>query len=499
MRLFVIHSDIQMTGKPFLKLTSKMLFFLVATILLCRWTSNYALIPILGVGVFFALSNQRGKALVFYLLLPFLTIINPLVLPKVGLFSAFARGGTLVMSGALLVAAVRSPGKQTLPFGVMYLYLVVAFVSSLQGYFPLISLLKVVNFLVFLLGIHIGTRNLHHRPEDILLLRATLFAFAILIVLGSLLTLPFPGVAYYISLKRAISEIGLQSAGDMVYTREKFSLFSGITNHSQFLAPMLACLAGWLACDMLLIEKRITRIHAILLALIPVLLFMTRSRAGFFAFLAMGIMVYFYCLPKIALPAKVKGRLSGIMVSFLVILTLVGVIYEAKDSLISRWLRKSDDLAEDTRTLNEAVTGSRQGLIEQSLNDYRRARLLGSGFQVQENHRALYDAGIINLFSASIEKGLLPLMVLGETGILGAITFSLFLWSFWIGCAQKRYIATFTLFVVFLSTNIAEATFFSPGGGGGILWMVCVVGGFLIDMTVYIERNGTQPQLMRRT
>ncbi len=485
----MIQSNIQITGKPFLTLTAKILLLLVLTILLCRFTKNYALIPIIGAGVFFALSYQRGKALIFYLLLPFLTIINPLILPKVGFFSAFARGGTLVMSVALLISAIRSPGKQALPFGVMYLYLAVAFLSSLQGYFPLISLLKIVNFLVFILGIHIGTRNLHHRPNDILLLRATLFAFAILIVLGSLMTLPFPAIAYYTSLASIISNEGIQYATNMMGSYGRMGLFSGLTIHAQFLAPMLACLAGWLLCDMLLIEKRIAKLHAILLALIPVLLFMTRSRAGLLAFVVMLIMVYFYCLPKTSLPSAIKGRVAGIMLSFLVVLLVGGVILEAKDSLISRWIRKSDDLSEDTRTLNEAVTESRQGLIEQCLHDYRRAPLLGSGFQVSESHREQYEAGIINLFSASIEKGILPLMVLGETGILGLSVFLIFLWSFWMGCGNKRYIATFTLFVVLLSTNMAEATFFSPGGGGGILWMICIVGGFLIDMSGVLQQR----------
>ena len=29
---------------------------------------------------------------------------------------------------------------------------------------------------------------------------------------------------------------------------------------------------------------------------------------------------------------------------------------------------------------------------------------------------------------------------------------------------------------------MAEMTFFSPGGGGGIEWLVTVVGGFVIDL-----------------
>ena len=80
-------------------------------------------------------------------------------------------------------------------------------------------------------------------------------------------------------------------------------------------------------------------------------------------------------------------------------------------------------------------------------------------------------------------------MVLGETGILGAICFLFFLLSFYYTCSQRRYFVTITMFTVFLVTNMGEATFFSPGGGGGISWMICVVGGFTIDTLLLFRRS----------
>ena len=44
---------------------------------------------------------------------------------------------------------------------------------------------------------------------------------------------------------------------------------------------------------------------------------------------------------------------------------------------------------------------------------------------------------------------------------------------------------------MFLVTNMGEATFFSPGGGGGFLWMLCVVGGFALD-TILLYRSNVE-------
>ena len=82
-------------------------------------------------------------------------------------------------------------------------------------------------------------------------------------------------------------------------------------------------------------------------------------------------------------------------------------------------------------------------------------------------------------------------MVLGETGILGTFFFFLFLGSFYYTCSRRKYYITMTLFSVFLVTNMGEASFFSPGGGGGFGWMMCVVGGFALD-TILLYRNNVE-------
>jgi len=80
-------------------------------------------------------------------------------------------------------------------------------------------------------------------------------------------------------------------------------------------------------------------------------------------------------------------------------------------------------------------------------------------------------------------------MILGEGGIVGAFAFLAFLVSFYHKCKKRRLMVTSAMFTTFLASNMGEATFFSPGGTGGILWMICVVGGFVVDTVVISSQD----------
>ena len=84
-------------------------------------------------------------------------------------------------------------------------------------------------------------------------------------------------------------------------------------------------------------------------------------------------------------------------------------------------------------------------------------------------------------------------MVLGETGVIGAVVFAIFLISFYTTSCSRRLYVTAALFAVLLATNMGEATFFSPGGGGGVLWTISIIGGYCIDMNLARDRNLPPP------
>ena len=102
-------------------------------------------------------------------------------------------------------------------------------------------------------------------------------------------------------------------------------------------------------------------------------------------------------------------------------------------------------------------------------------------------HEAAYREKRISLLSAPIEKGIIPLMVLGETGIIGFLIFVVFLFSFYKTCIRKRYRVLLCSFTTLMALNMSESTFFSPGGST-MQWTIAVIGGFTLDLIINQEK-----------
>jgi len=267
-------------------------------------------------------------------------------------------------------------------------------------------------------------------------------------------------------------------AADMLSDLSGMSLFCGVTWQSQALAPILALVNAWLLCDMLIIQKRFTKLHMVMLLCIPAMLYMTRSRAGLVAYVVSIGLSYFFALRSSGLSTRKKSSLRQSMTGMAVIGVMVIGVWMIRSTALLQWIRKTDDVNLDSRSLAEAFTSSRMGLIEIGWDSFLKNPFLGIGFQVSEIQ--LYYKDSLSLFSAPIEKGFLPTMVLEETGLIGAFAFVFFLSIFINSCRKKELYATLILFFTFFATNLAEATFFSPGGTGGLLWCY-VAAGFVID------------------
>ena len=236
--------------------------------------------------------------------------------------------------------------------------------------------------------------------------------------------------------------------------------------------------------DLLFVEGRVRLPHLGLLALALPLLFLTRSRVALLSLVVSLSLVYFNLPRKIVVDQRMKKWLGHILLVGGVALMVVVVFAEIKGNTISRWMRKTDNVQADQRSLSEALTASRQGVMEMCMDDFRRNPLLGMGFQVAEYTRLNAEQSKGLILSSPIEKGVIPVMVLGETGIVGAIIFGAFLLAFYKGCSEKRLYITLTMMTVFLTINMGEATFFSPGGIGGVEWVICIIGGYVLDMLI---------------
>lgn len=475
------------------KLAFKQVIIFCLWVALARISRGFILPVMTLLGMVWAVRRESGKALSMYAMLLMMTAINPNILPNVGMmYSLGLRFGPLMIG--LTLAAIEGLGnkKQSLPLGMMLLYLVVAAFSSAGGWCPEVSYLKLINFLVFLLGIWMGTKGLQNRTQDVFILRGTLLALCAFLIVGSAVLWPFPGISTLNALAhlRDVDDVVMKNKiiQEMIDSGG-MTMFCGVMNQSQALSPVLSCAFAWTMCDLLFVEGRSRGPHIMLLILALPLLYLTRSRVALVGVLVALTMVYFYLPGRLAVNGKMKSWLGHILLLGGVALIAAAGIAEARSNAITRWLRKTEDVKTDQRTLSEAFTGSRQGLIEMCMDDFHKRPVLGMGFQVAEYTREYATRGKGLILSSPIEKGVIPIMILGETGVIGMTVFILFLISFYFGCANKRLFICITMMALLLSLNMGEATFFSPGGIGGPQWMFCLVGGYALDLAAGSKWN----------
>jgi len=469
-------------NKGFIKQVIVSLLVLAMTIVICRFTSGIGSIVLGLAGVAFAAQRKVGLFVTCYLMLPMLTMVSTALVGK----STFLVWGTRV--GQLLIVLMAFPlinalkTRHKLPLNGLWAYLFCAVLSSIGGWFPLISYLKIVNFGMFLFGLMLIAREMQGKEEDLMQMRAAFMAFVIFILLGSCLSYFVPSVGYSMAHNRLLAYGGTGTAEQMV-SEGTGLLFSGVTNHSQTLGFTAPVVTAWLLCDMLLVAQKVTSLHLLLLGCGSILMFMSRSRTAFVTFVVAVTLIWFYCLPRAQMSRKVKNRIAVVFTGMMFLVIIAAIVLQIKNQTFSKWLRKTEDVGGDTRSLVDAMTASRMGLIDVSMYDFHKNPFLGMGFQVMAWHRPAYQAGMITLFSAPIEKGVLPIMVLGEGGVLGFIVFMGFLCVFYGTCIRRGYNATLTLFTTYIASNMSEASFFSPGGGT-MGWTMTVLGGFCIDMIV---------------
>lgn len=460
---------------------------------LARVSRGASLAVMTMLGVAWAFSGKFGQAISIYAMLFIMVVLNPVILPKSGmLYSLGLRFGPLLIGLALAMRGAMTTSRQALPLGMMLLFLLVASFSSIGGWCPMVSYMKLVNFLVFFLGIWLGTKGLQNDQTGVMVLRATLLALCAFLIAGSAAIWPFPGVSTLNAVRNYgdIEDLAIRNEIiKEIIDSGSMTLFCGVTFHSQTLSPLLTCAFAWVVCDLLFVERRFRWPHIALLILALPLLYLTRSRVALLGVTVALALVYFYLPRKLSLDRRMKRWLGHILMVGGVALVAVMAIAEVQNNAISRWVRKTDDVKTDQRSLSEAFTASRQGLIEMCMDDFRQNPLLGMGFQVAE-YTQEYSKGSKGLIlSAPIEKGVIPIMILGETGIVGIIVFATFMLVFYSGCANRRLYMTIVLMTVLLALNMGEATFFSPGGIGGPQWMFCIVGGYTLDLMLDFKRK----------
>lgn len=408
-------------------------FFLILTAMVFSSPQNaFKAIAIAGLGLMLHYSLVP-KSLVWTparLVLPFLVLLR---------FSFdLARLGTTLFASPTYVAFV--------------LYVaVMAMCSIISGWYTQIALLKLANFWAVSSAVLAGVVVLRRMRVDL--------------------------TEWFVSLIAAATMMGMLAIilGIHDNFRGASKAFVGAFLHPNCHSVYGSLFVTMLASTFLLGEYPRRRIVLPMLIIWVMFNIWSKSRASMAASI-MGFLV----LMILAQPFRnrfgwrlhVNVRPSQVFGFILAVVAIGGVVDLATQGSVSRpiiaFINKSAD-PELTTIDTEQVLASRQGLIDLSWKNFQERPLTGIGFQVATNDAFIKNA---TWLTAPAEKGFLVTAVLEEGGIIGATAFVIFLVCFFGELAAARNVPGIAMLAAFLTSNMAEVTFFSPGGSGAFGWLM---------------------------
>lgn len=423
-----------------------------------------------------AFSKSRPELMLYCLLMTtVVTVTNGYIAPKGIIFSVAARGVYLLVGVVLTLQIVgqRNSRQMTPPLSILPFIAYMALVSAV-GWQPTISYLKITLFLIVffalysvasLTAIRGGTR-----PEC---LRSVLLCFMIFVIFGSFALIPFPG----------IGKMGAEAAIKQGLDVESVGLFQGVTFQPQTLGPLIAGMGTLLFADLLFSVRRWDKLYVALLIVVPILVYYTSSRTAMGTLLSGFFFTGFLFMNTSG--HRVGNRWKHRALSVLVLVALLGSVglfaSPGMREQVKSFVFKTGDqaVAEENVTFDRFVS-SRQGLMDNAMDNFKASPWIGNGFQVS---REMADMQIVDwkqLLSAPIEKGVWIYAVLEEGGVFGMALFLIFiLGTLSSMIARQARIAASVLFV-FLISNLGEFSIFSMSAVGGVMWTL-VFSGLALD------------------
>ena len=441
--------------------------------------------------VMYGLLARKTESLLFWLLIAVCSlIINPNLVMKGGGFAWMQRGLMLTLGGVMAVMVLAYPmHKASRPYAWMMAYIVVMIISSMQGWCPIISYLKLTLFSLIYFS-YFGVANQVGINPNISSkkIRSVMLSIAILFVLGSIALLPFPGLTQ-LSGEDYVNAIA--SGLDVK------SLYIGMANHSQSLGPIVSCMSVILFADMLFSIKKADSLYVVMLLACPYLVYRTSSRTGMGAYvLGMMFVVYVFINAR-GISQRWKSRVFSCVMFICSGLVFAALFMPGVQSKARQFLLKTSADNKEAVTADQVVS-SRQALMDVALYNFKKSPLLGNGFQVGEKMKGLKIRGAASVLSAPIEKGVWFTAVLEEGGVIGFMVFVMFLLNCIVSSIKNQaYIGASCLFVCML-TNLGEFTFFSMSYTGGMTWALVFVGLALDLRKMKDENEAMQKEMMQR-
>lgn len=242
--------------------------------------------------------------------------------------------------------------------------------------------------------------------------------------------------------------------------------FQGILNHPQAFGSTMALLGAWVTGLLLGQQRKSWRLVALSMTTV-VLIFMSEARtAGLAMFLGVSFAVM--SIPVFS-QRPIRLVLPGLQSRRVYLLIAVGlIVFIATGRQLSAHISEFMIKRSQATSIQEAFEISRGHLIRDMWENISANPVTGIGFGIASNPEQMIiqrDQFFDLPIGATIEKGVLPIAVLEETGIMGCIAVAM-----WVAMIARRSIrggviplaVTLTVFLL----NLGESSLFSPGGMG---------------------------------
>ncbi|MEI7671682.1 MAG: O-antigen ligase family protein [Deltaproteobacteria bacterium] len=417
---------------------------------------------------------MRGQATVsFYslLIVPCLNIMNPLLFHSDANYVFASKILMLLLAGILIqqASAIRERYNVLRPFSWLIGYIALMLALAPFSLVPIVSALKAALFLstigALIAMVSVMLQGQVH-PGPV---RSAVLAVCCVFILGSLLALPFPRISRSMLYLRDTT-----TGSDLL--NDLYGLYNGVTYHSQTLGPLLALLNAFLLSDYIFNLQRGGKLHQLLLLGIPVLIYLSSSRTALLTYLGSIIVTWLFMgrSQRVAIERKrfVHGLLlAACLLGTVSLLFSTGLRKHAMNFLEKR--QKDDSPSSRDGGVFSTIAESRLGLVDSQMESFRRSPVIGNGFQVSENIREQGIHSLSDILSSKVEKGVLPVMILDEGGIIGAMIMIGFVVSAYRTFLKRSCYCFLSTFVAFLLANMGEACMFSPSGPGGVFWTIC--------------------------
>lgn len=376
------------------------------------------------------------------------TMLNPALVPEA---SAASIGRYLV-----ILAAAVSVGWRGLASGVgfsikrpslltAYLGLLMLVHSLLFSAVVDVSVLKVLSWAVVVLTLLSAWQGL--APEQRLKLFDQLHWGLVWLLLLSLPLLAIPGIGY---LRNGTG-------------------FQGLLNHPQAFGPTVALVAVLVGGRLLGAQKPAWRDFA-LLALCFVLVILSEARTAGIA-MVLGLVGSAWLAPRFAGVPR-RRMLQGLQskrLQMVVVVFSLGVVIAAPlfSGAITSYLFKRSNAS----SLLTAADASRGALVLKMFENIKNTPWTGIGFGIASEpaYMEVQRDPVLGLpLSALVEKGVMPIAVVEELGIIGALAIVGWLWVM-LRRGARAGVSQFAVLITLLLVNFGESMFFSVGGMGMLL------------------------------